>query len=38
MDDEVIPFIHGQQIYERAPKPLEPLWLERKFAFMNVAN
>jgi len=29
MDDDVIPFIHGQQIHERAPKPLEPLWLER---------
>ena len=30
MDDDVIPFIHGQQIFERAPKPLEPLWLESK--------
>ena len=31
MDDDVIPFLHGQQIHERAPKPLEPLWLEREF-------
>lgn len=27
-DDEVIPFIHGQQIHERAPKPLQPLWVD----------
>lgn len=38
MDDDVIPFIHGQQIFERAPKPLEPLWLESKLWVQNWVN
>lgn len=27
-DDEVIDFSHGQGIYERCPKAVEPLWVE----------
>ena len=38
MDDDVIPFIHGQQIFERAPKPLEPLWLESKLWVQDWVN
>ena len=27
-EDEVIDFSHGLQIYERAPRKVEPLWVE----------
>jgi fermentation-respiration switch protein FrsA (DUF1100 family) len=27
-DDEVIDFSHGLAIYERAPRTVEPLWVE----------
>lgn len=27
-EDEVISFSHGQAIYERCPKTVEPLWVE----------
>lgn len=26
--DEVINFSHGQEIYERCPRAVEPLWVE----------
>ena len=27
-DDEVIDFSHGLAVYERAPRTVEPLWVE----------
>jgi abhydrolase domain-containing protein 17 len=27
-DDEVIDISHGRAIYERCPRPVEPLWVE----------
>jgi len=27
-DDEVIDFSHGQMIYQRCPRTVEPLWVE----------
>ena len=37
-EDEVIDFSHGLAIYEKCPRPVEPLWVEVIFATICVTG
>ena len=35
-EDEVIDFSAGLQLYERCPKPVDPLWVEGAGQFLSI--
>jgi hypothetical protein len=37
-EDEVIDFSHGLAIYEKCPRPVEPLWVEVIFATVFISR
>lgn len=37
-EDEVIDFSHGVAIYERCPRPVDPLWVEVSFKLHYFSN